>query len=523
MSALPDKKDHLPDPSVLHETRGTISTSIRITSWHDWEEIGQKERATQLRQIVNDVFCEQVMGALALLLIPILLLMDFASLPAAITSFLTILDVAIWLFFILEYVCRLIVAENRWAHFTSPWNILDLIIIGVPACALVIGTGYGIARYFRVLRAMQAAQILFVGGRKVSRHFAQKTSVPGDGGPVAEMRVRSLPIAVPAEVTKAIKSTPAPVWQPVTISSTTTSIDRNGQWLDFSNLTRADFSTLSRISSVPAYLLDVKLREHAYTRAEISGKFTTVFVKIPRVVREPGTGSTWQFSWDGVLVVYDRDGVMTFSQSTLPVLDKVVVTGTAEEIALTGPGIIYLIVRDELSTIEDLILAAEEQLVYLEVQPMNRLPRNFLAMMYTDQKVLSRIISGLLHTKTSLEEICENIQEVSGKDTPEEGRLRSLIDRCSLLSDNAQHVSDSFAWMVDFYLNTTSFSMNRVMKILAVLTALTMVPAIVGGLLGMNLIDNPWPATLLQMVTIVGLVMVLTAWVYFNLGWLKRD
>jgi Mg2+ and Co2+ transporter CorA len=77
--------------------------------------------------------------------------------------------------------------------------------------------------------------------------------------------------------------------------------------------------------------------------------------------------------------------------------------------------------------------------------------------------------------------------------------------------------------MVDFYLNTTSFSMNRVMKILAVLTALTMVPAIVGGLLGMNLIDNPWPATLLQMVTIVGLVMVLTAWVYFNLGWLKRD
>jgi Mg2+ and Co2+ transporter CorA len=61
------------------------------------------------------------------------------------------------------------------------------------------------------------------------------------------------------------------------------------------------------------------------------------------------------------------------------------------------------------------------------------------------------------------------------------------------------------------------------MKMLAVLTALTMVPAIVRGLLGMNLIDNPWPATLLQMVTVVGLVMVLTAWVYFNIGWLRHD
>ena len=507
--------------SELHKPRGPVNTSIRITPWQDWEEIGRKERGVQLRQIVNDVFCEQVMGTLALLLIPILLLSDFASLPAAIISFLSILDVAIWIFFILEYVCRLIVAEDKWKHFTSPWNILDLIIIGVPAIAMVIGAGYGIASYFRVLRVMQAAQILFRGGKKVSQHFAQKTSDLEDEGKGTGMRVRSLSLDIPAPAAGSKQS--IPVWQSVTISSTATSLDRNAQWLDFSGLSREDFSTLSRISGIPAYLLDAKLREHAYTRAEISGKITTIFVKLPRLVREPGTGSTWQFSWDGVLVAYDRESVMTFARNTLPVIDKVAITAEAEDIALTGPGILYLIVRDEMGTIEDLILAAEEQLVYLEAQPMNRLPSNFLTMMYTDQKALSRITSGLLHTKTALEECCDNIQEISGKDTPEEGRLRSLIDRCSLLSDNAQHVSDSFAWMVDFYLNTTSFSMNRVMKILAVLTALTMVPAIVGGLLGMNLIGNPWPATLLQMVTIVGLVMVLTAWVYFNLGWLKRD
>jgi Mg2+ and Co2+ transporter CorA len=500
---------------------GSSNTSIRITPWQDWEEIGRREQADKLRQIVNDVFCEQVMGTLALLLIPILLLSDVAGLPAAFVSFLSILDVAIWLFFILEYICRLLVAKDRWAHFTSPWNILDLIIIGVPAVALAIGAGYGIARYFRVLRVMQAAQILFLGGRKVGKHFTRKSSGLKDDRLGAGMQVRSLPLAVPALAGGTAQQ--APLWQTVTISSTATSLDRQARWLDFSGLNRADFSTLSRISGIPAYLLDAKLREHAYTRAETSGKFTTVYLKLPRLVREAGTGSTWQFSWNGVLVAYDHDSVMTFTRTTLPLLDNVVITARAEEIPLNGPGIIYLIVRDELGTIEDLILAAEEQLVYLEAQPMNRLPSNFLTMMYTDQKALSRITSGLLHTRTALEECCDSIQNVSGKDTPEEGRLRSLIDRCSLLSDNAQHVADSFAWMVDFYLNTTSFSMNRVMKILAVLTALTMVPAIVGGLLGMNLIGNPWPATLLQMVTIVGLMMVLTAWVYFNLGWLNRN
>jgi len=60
------------------------------------------------------------------------------------------------------------------------------------------------------------------------------------------------------------------------------------------------------------------------------------------------------------------------------------------------------------------------------------------------------------------------------------------------------------------------------MKIPAVLTVLTVVPVIVGGLPGMNLIDYPYPVSLLQVVTIVAIVTVLSAWVFFNLGWLRR-
>jgi len=210
--------------SELHKSHGTVNTSIRITPWQDWEEIGRRERGVQLRQMVNDVFCEQVMGTLALLLIPILLLSDFASLPAALTSFLSILDVAIWMFFILEYVCRLIVAEDRWKHFTSPWNILDLIIIGVPAIALVIGAGYGIASYFRVLRVMQAAQVLFRGGKTVSQHFTQKTPDQEDDDHGKGMQIRSLSLTTPAPVAGTKPSTP--IWHPVTISSTATSLDR---------------------------------------------------------------------------------------------------------------------------------------------------------------------------------------------------------------------------------------------------------------------------------------------------------
>jgi hypothetical protein len=51
---------------------------------------------------------------------------------------------------------------------------------------------------------------------------------------------------------------------------------------------------------------------------------------------------------------------------------------------------------------------------------------------------------------------------------------------------------------------------------------MTMIPTLIGDLLGTNLVGNPWPATLLQMITLVGLLMLFTAWIYYNLGWLQE-
>ena len=161
MPPLTGKKDPVTARSELRQTLGTPATFIRITPWQNWEELGRREHDEEMRELVDAVFCEKVMGTLALLLIPILLLPDVVVLPPAIVSFLVILDIAIWVFFVLEYVCRFAVARDRWAYVTSPWNILDLIIVGVPAVALVFGMGFGISRYFRVLRAMQAVQVLY--------------------------------------------------------------------------------------------------------------------------------------------------------------------------------------------------------------------------------------------------------------------------------------------------------------------------------------------------------------------------
>jgi hypothetical protein len=47
------------------------------------------------------------------------------------------------------------------------------------------------------------------------------------------------------------------------------------------------------------------------------------------------------------------------------------------------------------------------------------------------------------------------------------------------------------------------------------------VPATVGGLLGMNIIGNPWPVTLEQVIYLVGLVVLGILYVFTTRGYLK--
>ena len=61
--------------------------------------------------------------------------------------------------------------------------------------------------------------------------------------------------------------------------------------------------------------------------------------------------------------------------------------------------------------------------------------------------------------------------------------------------------------------------MNRAMKVITVLTAIVIIPQVVGGLLGMNLIDVPWHVLLWQVTAINFVAMFVVAYIFYKLGW----
>jgi Mg2+ and Co2+ transporter CorA len=99
--------------------------------------------------------------------------------------------------------------------------------------------------------------------------------------------------------------------------------------------------------------------------------------------------------------------------------------------------------------------------------------------------------------------------------------LRDLAETADYLYETVNNVREGVLSLIELHLNVVSFEMNRVMRVLAVVSVLGLIPAVIGGLFGMNLRDNPWPFTLPQVTFAVGSAMVTCLYFFVAKGWLR--
>lgn len=218
----------------------------------------------------------------------------------------------------------------------------------------------------------------------------------------------------------------------------------------------------------------------------------------------------------------DREGgPISLSRADVPLLD--VLPGLAAESGLdirasTG---FYLITVRSMDLVEDYVQAAEVELSRMEMTPVSRQPRAFLPVTYGAKKEIDHTLAWLVHVRAIFKSLLDGKLLMMKWDQEDETRTKLLLERCDFLLETAEDLSEGLGDDIAFYLNTTSFQMNKVMKVIAVLTALTIIPTVVGGLLGMNIVGTPWHVSLAEIVTAVAVIMLFTLWIYLQIGWLK--
>jgi Mg2+ and Co2+ transporter CorA len=96
-----------------------------------------------------------------------------------------------------------------------------------------------------------------------------------------------------------------------------------------------------------------------------------------------------------------------------------------------------------------------------------------------------------------------------------------LYDESTYLFETSENVRDNLISLIELHINTVSVGLNSVMKILAVITSIGLIPSIISGLFGVNLVDSPYPVSITEVFFLELSIMLLAAYAFYRRGWLK--
>lgn len=131
----------------------------------------------------------------------------------------------------------------------------------------------------------------------------------------------------------------------------------------------------------------------------------------------------------------------------------------------------------------------------------------------------SRLLRLVRHFRMVAEDLAKG--KVQLPFTEEEKRLLDTVyDRAIGAEETTENTVGTISDLVSLHLDTVSYDMNRAMRLIAAITVIVAIPSVIAGLLGVNIVDMPWPVHLWQIATIAIMASGLLALYFYMKGWL---
>ncbi|MEM2933458.1 MAG: CorA family divalent cation transporter [Methanocellales archaeon] len=459
----------------------------------------------KLRESVNRLLSDHLMLVLALLLIPATILPFFFSFSQFMLVLFELINYIIIAVFAIEYFAKLYVADSRMAYALNPWHILDLFIVLLAAGDFLpfLPGGWRAAPMLRLLRVTRTFAI---AGRTVKRAAPEKKVEVEVKPRVSRMKINIL------EENKVIRNaTEAELYHYLATPA--------GTWVDFQEVSDLDLNFISDALKIPRYVLESKALEESFPRIDYFKDFTTIFIWDSKL-QSLGIKDI-NISKSGMLIICANTYIATICTSKSELFDKVVSEGLAIKENEFIVGILYTIFKRKIKDYEEIVRVLEQKTNAMEEFPVGRAHPSFLEGTFQLKKEIQRIHNNLWHFKQVLDHVKSKKVALQGLKDEHLYLFDILYDESAYMFETSQNVKDSLISLIELHLNTVSFEMNKVMRVLAVITALALIPTIIGGLLGENLIDTPYPVTIFEIFFLVLSLMLLGGYAFYRRGWLR--
>ncbi len=397
--------------------------------------------------------------------------------------------------FALEYGANFALSSNRLKFAISPWRIFDAIIILVPLLSLLPEVSH-IASSSPALRILRMFSILLFGPRV--GHGFQRT-----------------PLQIPL---------PAPYGQPqVTVfqcgESTTRKCDweellqwivnPTNCWLHAANLSPERLKEIASVASVPHVMIEAALQESSYPRIESGVRWTALTISLP------SAGETMRR--DPVLLLITANGMLSLSLRSLDLPPM----PAGPKVLPWGPRCALYMISLMLSRDEELAGHMERMVRQLEELPAIESTDSFFKDSFRLKRVLSTAKSNLWRLRGLLEMLVDGRRTLPGLDPDKRETVALLVEEADYLYETVDNIRESVLSLIELHIDIAAHDTNRFVRILMIVSTLALIPAVLGGLLGMNLIEAPWPVTLGQ-VAFGALVLALgVLYAFMAKGWLR--
>ncbi len=407
-------------------------------------------------------------------------------------------DFAKWLIiglFALEYTVNFMLSTDRRKFIFAPWRMLDAVIIIVPLLSLFPAVS-NIARLTPALRILRLFSLLLFGPRV--GHALQRTATP---------LTRKVPVGHP-QVT---------ILRPGDLSPQSSGWDALLQWIaapteawmHASNLSPDRLMEIASAAGVPHVLIEAALQESSYPRIESDKHWTALTISLL------SEGET--IRRDPVLLLVLENGVLSLAIHPLDIQQP-----PAESSMLPwGPRCALHIIRLVLALDEKFTGRLERRVRQFEELPAIESPESFFRQTLGLKRILSTIKSDLWRLHGLLEMLADGRRLLPGFTPEQRDFVGPLIEEADYLYETVDNVRESLLSLIELHINIAAHDTTRFMRLLAIVTTLALIPAVVGGLFGMNLVDAPWPVTLGQVAFGTLVLTLAVLYTFMAKGWLR--
>jgi Mg2+ and Co2+ transporter CorA len=409
------------------------------------------------------------------------------------------------LMFSADYGVHFLLADQKQAYVLNGWRLLDLAIIASSALTLLPAVTDAL-RHALVLRALRVFRA-FSFGMRAGAGLMRRPPMDGAGPTPAVPRAfvvgrkeswKAYPLQWPDFLARAATGQP--------------------EWLDAFDLGSEHVEALGRSLGVPATILGISRAAHTNPRLRVVAGKLIASLAMPLV----RPGDVPEVDRVSVAVVVAEDGILLTTASRECDLRQRMARsmdpGVETSLAALGTEAYF---RTILEQNEEVLASLEMHIRSMEDMPVARAGEEFFRRAFRLRRHFSHIKADLWRLSGILDSIETGRVRVPERGEGQDRVFTALSDQADYLYETANNLQDELISLIELHLNTVSFEMNRFMRLLAVVSVLVAVPATVGGLLGMNIMGQPWPITLEQVTYCVGLVVLGILYVFMTRGYLK--